>query len=304
MPRRIFGTPPAWGGAAERLDRARSRNRASPPYLAYPAHLPYLAHLPHPALPALRPRGALTAADDAAREFPSRTRGKPQHACGTRLEIPVFANARLEDRMLTARRLLAAGLLTAAAAGATACATYRSPYRYPARVGTVDDRAYQIGYDEGRDRGEDDARRRRPYDYARHGAYRDADDGYRGYGDRNAYRSVFRQGFVAGYNDGFRRYAQAYPPRQGPSGYPPPVYSPGGRGPYGSPAAQNGYRDGYQQGLDDRRDGDRFDPVRATRYREGDHDYNSRYGSRDDYKREYRAAFQQGYSDGYYQRRR
>ena len=204
--------------------------------------------------------------------------------------------------MFTGRRLLAAVVLTGALA-ATGCATYASPYRYPARTNRVDDRAYQIGYEEGRDRGENDARRRRAYDYGRHGAYRDADDGYRGYGDRNAYRNVFRQGFVAGYNDGYRRYAQGYPSRP-PAGYPvnPPIYSsPGGR--YVSPAAQNGYRDGYDQGSSDRRDGDRFDPVRAPRYRAGDRDYNNRYGSLDDYKREYRAAFQQGYSDGFYQRR-
>ena len=44
--------------------------------------------------------------------------------------------------------------------------------------------------------------------------------------------------------------------------------------------------------------------VRAKRYREGDHDYNDRYGSRDLYKRDYRAAFTQGYEQGYRQERR
>ena len=38
---------------------------------------------------------------------------------------------------------------------------------------------------------------------------------------------------------------------------------------------------------------------RTRRYRDGDHDYNNRYGSRDAYKREYRAAFEQGYREGY-----
>ena len=68
---------------------------------------------------------------------------------------------------------------------------------------------------------------------------------------------------------------------------------------YRSPAADIGYRDGLEAGRNDGRDRDRFDPVGAKRYREGDHDYNSRYGSREDYKREYRAAFEQGYREGY-----
>src|SRR5437773_2143876 len=72
-----------------------------------------------------------------------------------------------------------------------------------------------------------------------------------------------------------------------------------GYGGYGSPAAQNGYRDGLEAGRKDARDRERFDPVRAKRYRDGDHDYDNRYGSRDVYKREYRAAFEQGYREGY-----
>ncbi len=74
----------------------------------------------------------------------------------------------------------------------------------------------------------------------------------------------------------------------------------GGSGNYGSsPAAQNGYRDGYEQGRNDARGSNRFDPIGSRRYRSGDHDYDGRYGSRDDYKREYRAAFQAGYDEGY-----
>ena len=193
---------------------------------------------------------------------------------------------------------------------ATACAS-GGFYRYPTTVRSVDDRAYSRGYDEGRDQGEADARRNRSFDYRRHDDYRDADSGYRG-GDRNAYRTLFRQGFVAGYDDGFRRYAGSgsrdgygYPPRTSrnypAANYPAPNY-PRNRGV--SPAAQVGYRDGYDQGRDDAHDRDRYDPIRASRYRSGDHDYNSRYGPREDYKRQYRAAFQQGYEQGYREYRR
>lgn len=69
-------------------------------------------------------------------------------------------------------------------------------------------------------------------------------------------------------------------------------------------AYDNGFRDGVDAGRDDARHHRPFDPIRAKRYREGDHDYDRRYGSRNDYQREYRAAFQQGYEQGYRQYRR
>ena len=69
-------------------------------------------------------------------------------------------------------------------------------------------------------------------------------------------------------------------------------------------AAHNGFTDGYDAGRRDASRGDRFDPVRDRRYREGDHDYNSRDGSRPEYKREYREAFQRGYERGYREVRR
>jgi hypothetical protein len=83
------------------------------------------------------------------------------------------------------------------------------------------------------------------------------------------------------------------------AGYPPP---PPPRAAYVSAAARNGYRDGIDAGRNDARHRERFDPVRARRYREGDHDYDRRYGPRDDYKREYRSAFERGYEDGYRRR--
>ena len=42
-----------------------------------------------------------------------------------------------------------------------------------------------------------------------------------------------------------------------------------------------------------------FEPQRSRRYRDGDHEYDNRYGSHDAYKREYRSAFQQGYDEGF-----
>ena len=194
---------------------------------------------------------------------------------------------------------LSAGLVAVVLVAASGCAA-AGPY-YPGRnTRQIDQRAYDNGFVEGRAHGVDDARARRSFDYDRHRAFRNADAGYRGYGDRGAYRALFREGFAAGYNEGYRR--AGYPSRGGsPSrgGYPSrgPIYGSAPR--YGSPAAQNGYRDGFAQGRDDRADRRPFDPVRASRYRSGDNDYDRRYGSRDAYKREYRAGFMQGYENGY-----
>ena len=216
--------------------------------------------------------------------------------------------------MMKASRYLPALVVVAGLGlGSTACAAQiYSGYpngRYGGYSREFERRAYDNGYREGVEEGRNDARRNRDFSYQRHDEYRDADRGFhRGDGDINFYRSSFRQGFQAGYNESYNRNARngrydyprgvpapsvIYPPS---AGYPAPR---GGSYGYGSPAAQNGYRDGIEAGRNDARDRDRFDPVRAKRYREGDHDYNGRYGSRDEYKREYRAAFEQGYREGY-----
>ena len=197
-------------------------------------------------------------------------------------------------------RFLRAVFVAAGAVAATACASQGGLYRYPAAA-RIDHRAYDRGYQEGREAGANDARRSRGFGYERHDEFRDADEGYRGtYGDRAEYRRLFREGFVAGYNDGYRQYARdgyGYP--RPDNRYPDSPGYGGGRGVYVSPAANTGFRDGYDQGRDDARHGRRFDPIDTKRYRQGDHDYDRRYGARDDYVREYRAAFERGYDRGY-----
>jgi hypothetical protein len=210
--------------------------------------------------------------------------------------------------MLKERRylpVLLAGLVLSAAPACASSGYYRSSY--PSNTTRVaDDRAYQTGFDQGRHAGEEDARHGRSVDYNRHDEYRDADRGYHGEISRAEYRDVFRRGFAEGYNDSFNRYARN---ARYPYGYPAPSPEVDGRaipryGTYGSVASQNGYRDGFDQGRSDARDGDRYDPVGASRYRSGDHDYDKRYGSKDDYKRDYRTGFEQGYSQGFREIRR
>jgi|SRR5947208_3035743 len=210
--------------------------------------------------------------------------------------------------MMRAHRYLPALVLSAAVlAAAPACASYgyngsqRSAYR------DVERRAYDSGYRDGVRRGEDDGRRGRAYSFERQGDWRDADDGYhRDYGNREFYRRVFRRGFETGYSEGFNRYNRGYGYGAPRSGYPVPApgYGYPAGGGYSTPAAQIGYRDGYEVGRNDARDRERFDPVRSSRYRSGDHDYDRRYGSKDEYKRIYRDAFQRGYEQGYRESRR
>lgn len=208
--------------------------------------------------------------------------------------------------MHTGLRVLPGIVLAILTVATPACASSAGWYRYPPGRVAIDSRAYDVGYREGFEHGRDDARRSRPFDYSRHGDYRDADQGYRG-GNRSAYRREFRGGFENGYRDAYRQFArdgrwEGVGDRRdrdwrGPGG-------PNADRRFGSMAAERGFRDGYAQGREDARDGDRYDPVRAKRYREGDHDYDSRDGRRDDYAREYRDAFQRGYDQGYREVRR
>ena len=200
--------------------------------------------------------------------------------------------------MFKVKRFLPLAMFSTMLLTTTACAT---GMYYPARGPVVDrdDRAYyDRGFREGRLSGADDARRGRSYDIRRHGEYRDDRRG----DDRGDLRA-FRRGFETGYDEGFRMYARdgSGDPRRNdpPPSYPNQPPTTGERGRFTSAARDAGYRDGLEAGERAGRGGARFDPVGERRYREGDHDYDRRFGSRDDYKRDYRDAFRQGYDAGY-----
>ena len=61
-----------------------------------------------------------------------------------------------------------------------------------------------------------------------------------------------------------------------------------------TPPTRAGYDDGYRQGLDAARDGDRYDVRRESWYRSGDRGYDRRYGSRTQYRQVYRSGFSTG----------
>jgi flagellar biosynthesis/type III secretory pathway protein FliH len=198
----------------------------------------------------------------------------------------------------------------------------RQPYNESRRV------AYDNGYREGVKEGERDARSRNTFNYQDERTWQRADKGYhRTFGDWDRYQQTFRTGFAAGYSDAYRRFAPdnvyrgnggVYPntrgggygyPSQGGYGYSGQSdYGYSGQGGYGypsqgrygySPAYANGVNDGYEKGREDARDRDSFDPLRHKWYREGDHDYKSQYGPRQQYENVYREGFKEGYERGY-----
>ena len=188
--------------------------------------------------------------------------------------------------------------------------------------------AYDNGFREGLKQGEKDGRKNDAFRYQDEKTFQRADKGYhREYGPLDRYRQSFRTGYSAGYSDGYQRYGRNYGyggngrygngravPRGtvgGPYGYPNgypnnrgtvyPSY-PGSYGRYGGyndVAFQNGANDGYEKGLEDARKNRSFDPLRHGSYRSGDRHYESRYGSKDQYKNVYRDGFRNGYDSGF-----
>jgi hypothetical protein len=198
-------------------------------------------------------------------------------------------------------------LMTAGAARAQAqgwinpVASYNDDYR--ASYADAQRDAYENGYRNGLKRGEQAARDGRPLDVERERDYRSADGGYnRSYGDRNRYRDSYRGGFTQGYREGYsQRGARTIFPDGRTTGWDV------GRG-YGGTASfgarQNGLSDGYKKGLDDLNDRKYPDVNRQKWYRNGDHDYDSRYGSKETYRVEYRRGFEEGYNRAYRERGR
>ena len=185
--------------------------------------------------------------------------------------------------------------------------------------------AYDNGFREGLKEGEKDGRKNDRFAYQDEKTFQRADKGYqREYGPVDRYRQSFRTGYAAGYSDGYQRYAPNYGygnsrngigrsvPRRDtgdPYGYPNsgsyPTYPqqyPGSNGRYGSYtdiAVQNGVNDGYEKGVEDARHNRSFDPVRQSWYRSADRHYESRAGSREQYKDLYRQGFRDGYERGF-----
>ncbi len=64
-------------------------------------------------------------------------------------------------------------------------------------------------------------------------------------------------------------------------------------------AQDYGYRDGRNEGANDARDRDRYEPQKSSDYKKATNGYNSDYRNKEAYKQAYRDAFLHGYDEGY-----
>jgi hypothetical protein len=161
--------------------------------------------------------------------------------------------------------------------------------------------AYSDGFERGQRAGFEDARRGDRFQFSDESDYREVSRTRPRDNFGARYRDEFLRGFETGYRNGFedrrfdRRDQRNLPPWSNGGGY--------GRGRYDN-ATQYGYEDGYQAGLNDAKDRNRFDPVGESRYRSGDRGYERNDGAREDYRARYRDAFRRGYEQGFYGRYR
>ena len=159
---------------------------------------------------------------------------------------------------------------------------------------------YEEGYQRGIEAGAADSRRRTSFNFSIHADFRRGDIGYRAqFGSRDRYRDEFRRGFQIGYQWGYNGNRGGSYDRSIPGTRQTPPWSGGRAAARLDVASQQGYSDGYEAGLDDGRDGRRFDPVGERRYRGADRGYNKSYGPRDRYKANYRDGFLSGYEAGF-----
>ena len=182
--------------------------------------------------------------------------------------------------------------------------------------------AYQAGYQDGFSYGDEARAQGYRHDYQSED-YRRADRGYdRFMGERDDFQKSYRNGYKAGYDDGFNG-------RRGSSnnGYDPYSRNNGSdpnsrdsrNGPYSrnngsdpdsrynrnDPYSRNGgasdfgYRDGTMMGQKDRQNGKDFRPQKNEPYEDANHGYRKEYGNKNFYKEQYRQAFVRGYEDAY-----
>ena len=133
---------------------------------------------------------------------------------------------------------------------------------------------------------------RRDEDYGRYPGDVRRDDGDRRYPTTDG-RRPNPNGRTTGRTAGRDQYPNTYP-------YPDSRDS---RGRYMSDAFRRGYDDGVFKGREDVGDRDSFDPARHSWYRSADRGYNSRFGSKEDYRAEYRRGFLEGYESAHDGRR-
>jgi len=170
--------------------------------------------------------------------------------------------------------LLGAALITGATSFAAAQAVV--PVQYGGGYHDYDDRqAFKEGYRQG----QWDARHDRRFDPGNN-TWRERDD---------------RRAFSSGYERGFREIGSYRSDDRSRGGYLGGGYDGSGL----NAARQNGYQDGINDGVIDRRTGHSFRPTHDDNFRHADRGYIPTYGNKDYFKQAYREAYQNAYAQGY-----
>lgn len=228
----------------------------------------------------------------------------------------------LKKRTIGAATMIVMALGIMVMAGASAQAQYRDNDRWDDHhrnrwsASRTREYAYAYGYFVAYPEGREHHRRGDRLDHEDIQLYRNDTNGFLGWmGDRNDYRSNYRRGFQTGFRDGrdgrnpriTRReverilgaslrevYGRDWNDRYDDDR---------DRGRYNREqiirlAQQNGYRDGFRHGQEDRRRRSRSNHDRPE-YRDGMGGYRSEHGDRELYRRAYREGYYRGYSDGF-----
>ena len=160
---------------------------------------------------------------------------------------------------------------------------------------------YDYGYRDGLRHGRDDQRSGIRFNYKSHD-YDRAENGYRdSMGHKGDYKKGYREGYKLGYQEGYERRGRVtdrYPDRNPypDSRYPERGSRAGGAFDLG---AERGYRDGLEEGREDRDRNRSYDLNRHDHYRDADRGYRSSDGDRAQYKDGYRQGFRNGYNEVY-----
>jgi hypothetical protein len=149
--------------------------------------------------------------------------------------------------------------------------------------------AAQNGFQDGANDGLQDRQAGQSSRATKHDSWKHGDRGYNSsFGSKDQYKVSYRQGYTRGYQQGYN--GQSFQNNNGQYGQ---------YGPNGNVAAQNGFQDGANDGLQDRQAGHSSRATKHESWEHGDRGYNSSFGSKDQYKALYRQAYIQGYQQGY-----
>ena len=148
---------------------------------------------------------------------------------------------------------------------------------------------YQQGFHDGVIDGQDDRQNAHEYRAMATGKYQHTPGYDSSFGDKDQYKEFYRQGYAAGYQQGFGAVAAApaAPAAVAPAYAVPAEYA-------NSQPYQLGYRDGMNDGRDDRQSGKAYRATTTDKFQDAP-GWSDSLGNKDQYKELYRRGYVSGY---------